>query len=295
MVASCKTPDEKLIYDKQVVDSLVAAVRTDEYPQGREALEKVAATGGKLGSYAAYRLIETDFGIKNNQPGANLMANQKAWMADLEGFLAKHADADEAPEALLQLASANEFNGDEDVAHKQYAKVVESYAGSEPAKKAAGSLRRLELVGKTLSLKGTGLQNEVIDTAQYRGKTVLVIFWASWASPFKTELPELKKVADKYRDRGLEVIGVNLDNDRAEVDTFLKDNALTWPQIFEGGGLEGRLAVEYGISSVPTLFLADVQGKVINRVIRTAADVDRQLDKLLASKKAAGGVALDNR
>jgi thiol-disulfide isomerase/thioredoxin len=295
VVTNCKTPEDKLIYDRQVVDSLVAAVRTDEYPQGRETLEKVAAGGGKLGSYAAYSLIGADFASKNNQPGANLMSNQKAWMTDLEGFLAKHADADEAPEALLQLASANEFNGDEDVAHKQYAKVVESYAGTEPAKKAAGSLRRLELVGKTLALKGTGLQNEAIDTAQYRGKTVLVVFWASWATPFKTELPELRKVADKYRDRGLEVIGVNLDNDRAEVDAFLKENPLAWPQVFEGGGLEGRLAVEYGITSVPTLFLADAQGKVINRVLRTAADVDRQLEKLLASKKAAGGVALDNR
>ena len=82
-------------------------------------------------------------------------------MADLQDFLAKYADADEAPEVLLQLASANEFNGEEDEAHKQYAKVVEAYPGTEAAKKAAGSLRRLDLVGKSLVLKGTGLQNEV--------------------------------------------------------------------------------------------------------------------------------------
>ena len=170
-----------------------------------------------------------------------------------------------------------------------------TYAGTESAKKAAGSLRRLDLVGKPLALKGTGLQNESIDTAQYRGKTVLVVFWASWATPFKTELPELKKVAAKYRDRGLEVIGVNLDNERAEVNAFLKENPLTWPQIFEGGGLEGRLAVEYGITSVPTMFLADAQGKVINRIIRTAAELDRQLDKVLAAQKGTAGVALDSR
>jgi thiol-disulfide isomerase/thioredoxin len=295
IVKESKSPEDKLIYDKQVVDCLVAALRSDAYPQGREALEKVAAAGGKLGSYAAYSVIGADFAMKNNEPGANVLANQKAWMAGLEAFLAKHAEADEAPEALLQLASANEFNGEEDVAHKQYAKVAETYAGTESAKKAAGSLRRLELVGKSLALKGTGLQNEPIDTAQYRGKTVLVVFWASWATPFKTELPELKKVAAKYRDRGLEVIGVNLDNERAEVDAFLKENPLTWPQIFEGGGLEGRLAVEYGITSVPTMFLADAQGKVINRIVRTAAELDRQLDKVLAAQKGTAGVALDQR
>ena len=124
---------------------------------------------------------------------------------------------------------------------------------------------------------------------------MLVVFWASWATPVKAELPELKKIAAKYRDRGLEVIGVNLDNERAEVDAFLKANPLAWPQIFEGGGLEGRLAVEYGITSVPTMFLADAQGKVVNRNIRTSADADRQLEKVLGDKKATAGVALDQR
>jgi thiol-disulfide isomerase/thioredoxin len=292
-----KTDEDKLIYDKQVIDSVVEALRTGAYPQGREVLNKAAAKGGKLGSYAAYRLVNVDFAMKNDEAGANVLANQKAWMADLEDFLAKHPNADEAPEVLLQLASANEFNGDEDEAHKRYAKIVSTYPGTEPARKAAGSLRRLDLVGQSLDLKGTGLQNEPIDASQYRGKALLVVFWANWASPFRAELPELKKVAEKYRDRGLEVIGVNLDNERAEVDAFLKENPLAWPQIFEGGGLEGRLAVEYGITSVPTMFLADKQGKVINRNIRTAADVDRQLEKLLgaAQTKGAGGVALDQR
>jgi thiol-disulfide isomerase/thioredoxin len=292
VVRASKAAEDRLIYDKQVVDSLVAALRTGEYPQGRAPLEKLVAEGGKLGSYAAYSLIGADFAMKNDEAGANVLANQKAWMADLQDFLAKHPNADEAPDVLLQLASANEFNGDEDEAHKQYAKVVESYPSTDAAKKAGGSLRRLELVGKSLALKGTGLQNEVVDSTQYRGKAVLVVFWASWATPVKAELPELKKIADNYRDRGLEVIGVNLDNERAEIDAFLKANPLSWPQIFEGGGLEGRLAIDYGITSVPTMFLADSQGKVVNRNIRTAAEVDRQLEKLLGGKKdASAGVA----
>ena len=61
--------------------------------------------------------------------------------------------------------------------------------------------------------------------------------------------------------------------------------------------MESRLAIEYGITSVPTMFLVDAQGKVVNRNLRTAAEVDRQLEKLLgaAQKEAAGGVALDQR
>src|SRR5262249_37967951 len=163
---------------------------------------KTIARGGKLGSYARFVLIDADFAMKNEQPGANLLASQKAWMTDLQGFLDKHPDADEAPDVLLRLANGNEFNGDEEPARKQYTRVVESFPGTEAAKRAAGSLRRLDLIGKTLAIKGTGLQHETIDTTQYRGKAVLVVFWASYASMFKAELPDLKKVAAKYRDQG---------------------------------------------------------------------------------------------
>ena len=197
VVKASKTAEDKLIYNKQVVDSLVAALRTGALSAGaRGCWMKVVDDGRQArllrGLQPHRRRLRHE---ERCSPGANVLANQKAWMADLEDFLAKHADADEAPEVLLQLASANEFNGEEDEAHKQYAKVVEAYPGTEAAKKAAGSLRRLDLVGKSLALKGTGLQNETIDTAQYRGKTVLVVFWASWATPVKAELPELKKIA----------------------------------------------------------------------------------------------------
>ena len=295
VVKASKTADEQLNYNKQVVDSLVAALRTENYPEGRTMLEKLVEAGGKLGSYSAYSLIGADFAVKNGQPGANVLANQKTWMKDLDDFLAKFPQADEAPEVLLQLASANEFNAEEDQARKQYAKVVDSYAGTEAAKKAAGSLRRLDLVGKSFAIKGTGLQGDPVDTTKYRGKTILVVFWASWATPVKDTLPGLIKAQQKYQDRGLEIIGVNLDNERADVDAFLKANAISWPQIVEGGGMETRLAVEYGITSVPTMFLIDAQGKVISRNLRTSTEVDGQLEKLLAEQKPASGVALDQR
>ena len=289
VIKASKSDEDRLSYNKQVVDSLVAALRSGAYPQGKEVLEKLIEKGGKVGSYSAYSLIGAEFALRNDEPGANVLANQKKWMADLDNFLAKFPQADEAPDVLLQLAIANEFDANEEPARKQYAKVMETYPGTEAAKKAAGSLRRLDLVGKSLALKGTGLQNESIDSTQYQGKTLLVVFWASWATPVKDNLPELIKVHEKYRGRGLEIIGVNLDNERADLEAFLKAHQLTWPQIFEGGGMESRLAVEYGIISLPSMILVDTQGKVVNRNLRTSAEVDRQLEKLLAQRQAGGG------
>jgi thiol-disulfide isomerase/thioredoxin len=294
VVKAFKNDEDKLSYNKQVVDSLVAALRSGAYPQGRPVLEKLIEKGGKLGSYSAYSLIGAEFALKNNAPGANVLANQKKWMADLQDFLNKFPQADEAPDVLLQLAIANEFNADEEPARKQYAQVIQDYPGTEAAKKAAGSLRRLDLVGQPLGLKGTGLQNESIDSTLYKGKTLLVVFWASWATPVKDNLPELGKVQEKYRDRGLEILGVNLDNERADLEAFLKSHQLAWPQIFEGGGMDSRLAVEYGIISLPSMILVDAQGKVVDRHLRTAAEVERQLEKLLAQRQA-GGLAAERR
>src|SRR5262249_42860 len=157
----------------------------------------IVSGGGKLGSYAAYSAIDADFAIKNDEPGANVLANQKKWMSDLEDFVAKFPDADEIPAALLHLANANEVNAEEQKAREQYVKRVGGEAATDAGKKAAGALRRIDLEGKSLVIKGSGLQNDTVDSSQFLGKPVLIVFGASWASPVKQDLPELKKVYEK--------------------------------------------------------------------------------------------------
>ena len=252
--------------------------------RAKKPLEQIIADGGKLGSYAAYSMIDAEFAMSNNAPNANILANQKQWMADLEEFLTKFPNSDEVPSVLLHLANANEFNAEEKKAREQYGKLVKDYAATEAGKKAAGALRRLDLAGQSLAIKGPGLQNETVDTSQYLGKPVLIVFWASWNSQVKADLPDLIKVYDKYHGRGLQMVGVNVDNERAEVDAFVKENKLTWPQIFEPGGMDSRLATDFCIISLPTLFLVDGQGKVVSRNLR-AAELDKQVEKLLPAKE----------
>ncbi len=287
LVKKSKNPDEKVSYNKQVVDSLISALRTGLYPEGRKPLEAIIKEGDRLASYAAYSLIDADFAMKNDEDGANFVANQKKWMAELEKFLEKFADAEEAAPVLFHLANANEFNADEAKAHEQYERLVKDYAATEAGKKAAGALRRLDLAGKPLAIAGTGLANETVDSSKYRGKPVLVVFWASWATPVKQDLPELVKLYDKYKKDGLEIIGINLDNDRAELAAFVKEHRIAWPQIFESGGMDSRLAVDYGIILLPSMFLVDSEGKVVNRNLRTSGEVERQLAKMLATKPAS--------
>ena len=129
IVKASKNEEEKLGYNKQVVDSLISALRTGHYPEGRKPLESTIKEGGKLASYASYSLIDADFAIKNDEPGANFVANQKKWMAELEDFLDKFPDSDEAAPVLFHLANANEFNADEAKAREQYGRLVKDLLG----------------------------------------------------------------------------------------------------------------------------------------------------------------------
>ncbi len=127
VVKAAQNPDEQLVYDKQIVDSLAAAYQTGLYPKGLEPLNVYIEQGGKAGSYAAFRKLSAEFSARNDEPGANVMQSQKKWMADLKAFLDKYPKADEAPDALLQLASINEFNAEEDEARKYYDRLARDF------------------------------------------------------------------------------------------------------------------------------------------------------------------------
>ncbi|WP_435010693.1 redoxin family protein [Tundrisphaera lichenicola] len=284
---SANEPKVELDHQKLIVDSLAAAYTTGSYPDGAKVLEGLAAKGGKAGTYAAFKQIEADFALQNADQGLNL-AVQEAWLEKLKGFVEKYPQCDEAPQALLFLASTNELNGREADAKKYYTPLAADYAETEWGKKAAGALKRLDSVGKPIVLKGTDLQGQSVDAGQYKGKTLLVVFWATWANLAKRDLPDLAKLQAKYKAKGFEVIGVNLDNDKAELDAFLQASPHPWPELFEPGGLESRLATEFGIISLPTMLLVDPDGKVTHRNLRTSSDLEIVLDKALDGKVALG-------
>jgi thiol-disulfide isomerase/thioredoxin len=276
----------ELDHQKLIVDSISAAYATGQYADGSKVLADLAAKGGKIGTYAAFKQIEADFVLQNSaNPGDGLTVQEK-WLANLAAFVEKNPSCDEAPQALLLLASTNELNGKEAEGKKSYAVLAKDYPTTEWGKKAAGALRRLDLVGKPMVLKATDLRGQSLDAAQYRGKTLLVTFWATMAGPARRDLPELVKLHAKYKAKGFEVISVNLDNDRADLDAFLQATPLPWPQIFEPGGLDSRPAVEFGVISLPTMILVDPDGKVSNRTLRTASELEAILEKTLTGKVA---------
>jgi cytochrome c biogenesis protein CcmG, thiol:disulfide interchange protein DsbE len=98
------------------------------------------------------------------------------------------------------------------------------------------------------------------EIADYRGKWVLVNFWASWCEPCKTEAPALEAFQKQHAPSGFTVLGVNLDDTTGDAQNFVERYGLTYPQLREGDGADRRDA--YGMTGFPESFLVDPQGDV---------------------------------
>lgn len=124
------------------------------------------------------------------------------------------------------------------------------------------------------------LEGKPLAISNYKGKVVLVDFWATWCPPCVLELPKIREAYNKYHDQGFEVVGVSLDEDKVRLEQFIKEKKMPWPEYFDGKKWENKLAVKYGVEQTPTGYLLDREGKII--ATPTADDdLDSEIAKAL--------------
>jgi thiol-disulfide isomerase/thioredoxin len=135
-----------------------------------------------------------------------------------------------------------------------------------------GTFRRLDLPGNQLELEGTLINGTKLDWASYRGKVVLVDFWASWCEPCRMEIPNIKRNLEAYKSKGFEVIGVCIDDDRAPAEAYIKEAGVSWPSLLgaKAGetGFDHPVARKYGVTGIPLAILVDRDGKVVSLLAR---------------------------
>lgn len=119
-----------------------------------------------------------------------------------------------------------------------------------------------------------------LSLARFKGKVLLVDFWATWCPPCRAEVGPLVKVYNKFKDKGFEIVGISFDKERDAFDTFVKENKMEWPHYYDGKGWENEVGPTFGIQSIPSMYLLDAEGKVITNDLREGR-LEKELEKIL--------------
>jgi thiol-disulfide isomerase/thioredoxin len=142
--------------------------------------------------------------------------------------------------------------------------------------------QRLEdLKTKPIDLQFTAIDGTPVDFSKMRGQVVLVDFWASWCPDCVTEAPGIVDAYKKYHDKGFEIVGVSLDDDKEALLAFTHQNGMVWPQYFDGKKWNNDISKSFDITSIPAMWLFDKKGLLVTKDGRD--DLAGQVEKLLAT------------
>jgi peroxiredoxin len=131
-----------------------------------------------------------------------------------------------------------------------------------------------------------------LSVANYKGKIVLIDFWSTRCPPCLGELPNLIATYQARHKEGFEIIGISLDeaNDKARLESFLKEKAMTWQQYFDGKHFGGKLPVKYGVIKIPSTYLLDGEGKIIAIDLR-GEELEKAVSAALEKKYSLNSAA----
>ncbi len=285
---------------RELAEYLVKNPRADDREQAYAALFNKAiehdwfAETEELGRQ--YLKVDPDGPVKPLAQIILMMARARAGHYD--EALARHRELIQGLDPNEQEEFASTFSdslattaiatGQFDAARQVYTTLLARFNESPNLRqKVQADLKRLDLIGKLApAFTAEDIQGQAIRLGAYRGKYVLLDFWATWCGPCVAEVPRLQAAYQAYHQAGLEIIGVSLDESKAAVVDFIKARKIPWRQIHNASG-PNDLVEALGVTSIPATYLIDPEGTIIRLDLRGKA-LDETLARLF--KRPSGGI-----
>ncbi len=257
---SSEAPDLRTRAFMEIEAKLIAFRKA--YPGTPEALD------------AAFQLGTMEFGMQRPDQALPYLVE----------FVAKANESlhEQVGYARFYLAEIYRGQGKYDAAEGEYKLVISKYKDVNPrlTQYAQTNLdgltaeRKIAVGAEPVAFSVTSIDGKKLSPADYKGKVLLIDFWATWCGPCVMEMPNVKSVYSRYHAKGFEIVGISLDQSRDKLDAYLQQQQIEWPQYFDGKWWSNDVAVKYGITSIPTTVLIDRKGKIRYKTLR-----GKQLEK----------------
>jgi len=141
--------------------------------------------------------------------------------------------------------------------------------------------------GPTSSVMPAFTQNDTagvpVSLSDFRGKIVVVEFWATWCGPCRAQRPWVREFVSRTQDSGVAMVGISLDYDLDAWRNYIRENNLRWTQLSDGRHWDNVVARQYGIQATPTFIIFDRQGNRIGDRM-SFSQMEKRIEEMLAAE-----------